>query len=484
MCSGTGRSRDCPIGRSWSEFVEDRDEAAFELLLKRHGPMVLNVCRQTLFDRHEVEDAFQATFLALVCKASSLRVEGSLGPWLYRVASRTSARARANRRRRAERERSGDVLPDLSTCDEPDHAEISRVVQEELASLPERIRTPLVLCYLQGMTHELAARQLHCPVGTVRSRLARGRESLLKRITRRGLVIPAAAVASVLESSAGASIVSPHLSKSLIKLATRFASGSASIAGGVGVSASVAALLEGVLSVMRIQKLASLATAFGAIGTLAAVVALSPWHAAGQTGDERDNLSRRSYAKSVGPDGRAIGSLHHKTGPDTYVKTYYVGDLVGTPAPLPQNLAATSNKDGVEGMNRRLVDMSPLVDLITSTVARGTWPIHDGSGKDITSEHASKGRRKRVVASEPTGAITPFFLSISLIIRCTQDVHDEVADLLRGLRRLQDARENPGVVLEEEERKSGLTPQAHPADSQLSPASARRREDARSPVPR
>lgn len=147
-------------------FVEDRDEAAFEVLLKRHGPMVLNVCRQTLFDRHEVEDAFQATFLALVCKASSIRIEGSLGPWLYRVASRTSARARANRRRRGERERSGDVLPELPTCDDSNRAEISRILQEELASLPERIRSPLVLCYLQGMTHELAARQLHCPVGT------------------------------------------------------------------------------------------------------------------------------------------------------------------------------------------------------------------------------------------------------------------------------------------------------------------------------
>ena len=219
----------------------------------------------------------------------------------------------------------------------------------------------------------------------------------------------------------------------------------------------------------RIQKLASLATAFGAVGTLAAVVALSPWHAAGQTGDERDAQSRRSLVRSVGPDGRAIGAWQQKTGPDTYVKTYYVGDLVGTPAPLPQNLAATSNKDGVAIMNRHLVDMSPLVDLITSTVARGTWRVHDGSGKDITSEHPLKGRRKGIVASEPTGAITPFFLSISLIIRCTPDVHEEVADLLRGLRRLQNAWENPGVVLEEEERKLGLTPQStdpKPAQSQ------------------
>ena len=441
-------------------FVEDRDEAAFELLLKRHGPMVLNVCRQTLFDGHEVEDAFQATFLALVCKASSLRVEGSLGPWLYRVASRTSARARANRRRRRERERSGDALPELPTCDEPDHAEISRVVQEELTRLPERIRAPLVLCYLQGMTHEQAARQLHCPVGTVRSRLARGRESLLRRITSRGLMIPVAAVSSALESSARASIVPPHLSKSLIKVATRFASGSASIAGRVGVSASVAALLEGVLSVMRFQKLASLATAFGAVGTLAAVVASSPWHAAGQTGYGRDNPSRRSYARSVGPDGRAIGSLQQKPGPDTYTKTYYVGDLVGTPASLPQNLAAPSNKAGVVAMNRRLVDMGPLVDLITSTVARGTWRIQDGSGKDISSEYPLKGRKKGVVPLRPIGTITPFYLSTSLIIRCTQDVHEEVADLLRGAPPAPGLPDTPGVDREPKEPKVGLESQS------------------------
>ena len=355
-------------------------------------------------------------------------------------------------------------LPELPACDEPDHAEISRVVQEELASLPERIRLPLVLCYLQGMTHEQAARQLHCPVGTVRSRLARGRGSLLRRITRRGLMIPAAAVASALESSARASIVPPHLSKSLIKLATRFASGSASIAGGVGVSASVAALLEGVLSVTRIQKLASLATVLFAVGGLAVVVGVSSYPAAGQT-DE--NLADRPVAKGV----RVRPFLPHseKPDPNSYVKTYYVGDLVGAEAPLPQNQPTTSNKDGVMVTNRRWVEMRPLVDLITSTVARGTWRIHDGSGKDITSEHASKGRRKGVVASEPTGAITPFYLSISLIIRCTPDVHEEVADLLRGLRRLQNARENPGVDLEEEGRKLGLTPQAHPAGPKLSP---------------
>ena len=84
-------------------FVNDRDESAFEVLLNRHGPMVLNICRQLLREPHDAEDAFQAAFLILVRKAGSIRVEGSLGPWLYSVASRTAARARANGRRRGER---------------------------------------------------------------------------------------------------------------------------------------------------------------------------------------------------------------------------------------------------------------------------------------------------------------------------------------------------------------------------------------------
>ena len=147
-------------GEVLERFVERRDEAAFELLLRRHGSMVRNVCRQTLFDPHEVEDAFQATFLALICKASSLRVEGSVGPWLYRVASRISARARANRRRRSEHEVPIASLPEPTSRDDPDRGEIPRVVHEELGRLPERLRAPLILCYLEGMTHELAARQL------------------------------------------------------------------------------------------------------------------------------------------------------------------------------------------------------------------------------------------------------------------------------------------------------------------------------------
>ncbi len=103
-------------------------------------------------------------------------------------------------------------------------------------------------------------------------------------------------------------------------------------------------------------------------------------------------------------------------------------------------------------------DIQPLIALITSTVARGTWAIHDDHGKDITSEYRLKGGGKAGDPSRPTGEITPFFLSVSLIIRCTPEVHEEVANLLRGLRRLQEARDNPGVAYEEEEEKLGIPP--------------------------
>jgi RNA polymerase sigma factor (sigma-70 family) len=456
-----------PDGEILGQFVERRDEAAFELLLRRHGPMVRNVCRLTLFDPHEVEDAFQATFLALVCKARSLRVEGSLGPWLYRVASRISARARANRRRRREHEVARDSLPEPSALDDPDRGEISRVVHEELGRLPERLRAPMVLCYLEGMTHELAASQLRCPVGTVRSRLARARSLLQRRITRRGLAIPAATIAA-LESSSRAAALPPQIARSLIAVAAQFTSGSASIRSGMGVSASVTVLMEGVLNVMRVKKLVSLAAALVAVGALAVVVGVSGFPAAGQTGDAGDDPGAGTVAKGVQPLERAS----EKPGPETLVKTYYVGDII-----MPRPLGP-----GASAPNRRLVDMRPLISLITSTVARGSWRVFDGQGmtsaalgsdkgkafngrgNDITSQYVRPGRGRGDGPSRPVGSITPFFLSISLIVRQTPEVHEEVAELLRGLRRLLDSTENPGVVLEEEEERLGLPHQAHPTD--------------------
>ncbi len=169
-------------------------ELAFTALVKRHGPMVFRACRAILHDPHASEDAFQATFLVLARKATGLWVRGSLGPWLLSVACRvaSAARADATRRRapRAEGGRAGVRPPRMiASWDDRD-----AILHEELGRLPEKYRTAVVLCDLEGLTQEQAARHLGWPDGTVRSRLSRGREQLRDRLARRGLA-PAAILA-------------------------------------------------------------------------------------------------------------------------------------------------------------------------------------------------------------------------------------------------------------------------------------------------
>ena len=163
---------------------------AFAALVERHGPMVLRVCRHSA-DPNDVEDAFQATFLILVKKARSLWVRESLGPWLHRVAHRVATRARFSAARLREHERRTAATRPTLVCERGDWDELLSLLHEEIDRLPERYRVPVVLCDLQGLTHEKAARHLGWPVGTVKSRLARGRELLRGRLSRRGLGLPA-----------------------------------------------------------------------------------------------------------------------------------------------------------------------------------------------------------------------------------------------------------------------------------------------------
>src|SRR5947209_8273470 len=146
-------------------FVARRDEAAFEALLTRHGPMVLGVCRHVLRDPHAVEDAFQATFLVMVRKAGAIRRGEALGPWLYKVAHRVAVRANVDAgRRRAQ----AIPLTDAETGreDGPMNHEIRALLHDEVGRLPAKYRDPVVLCYLEGLSHDAAARELRWPIGT------------------------------------------------------------------------------------------------------------------------------------------------------------------------------------------------------------------------------------------------------------------------------------------------------------------------------
>jgi RNA polymerase sigma-70 factor (ECF subfamily) len=168
-------------------FVSDRDrsgELAFTALVARHGPMVLGVCRRILRDAHDADDAFQATFLVLARRAGSIRLVDSLGPWLQGVSRRVALRLKDEVAR--PRARLGDVQWVESIRDQRAAGDLDTLqmlaVAEVLEALPDPFRPAIRLCYLEGLTHEEAAARLGCPVGTVRSRLSRGRALLRKRL--------------------------------------------------------------------------------------------------------------------------------------------------------------------------------------------------------------------------------------------------------------------------------------------------------------
>jgi len=225
-------------------YLSVRDEAAFEALVNLHGPMVLGLCRRMLRDPSDIDDAFQATFLVLVRKAPAIRNRGLLANWLYGVAYRVAVRARGNLLRKRAREMClGEIeTPAMSDHDHPE--EVPPALDQELNRLPARYRVPLVLCYLKGLTHDQAAEQLRCPVGTVRSRLARGRDLLRRRLTVRGYASSAGLPGTALPAPA----VPASLVRATIEAATRFSAGQ-------GVAAAMAAsavetLAEGALKTM------------------------------------------------------------------------------------------------------------------------------------------------------------------------------------------------------------------------------------------
>jgi len=170
-------------------FVTRRDHNAFALLVRRHGPMVFGVCRRVLRDPHDAEEAFQVTFLVLVRKAATVRQPERLANWLYGVASRVAHKTKRTTARRDAHERSAAMSAVVAPVTVgPDGAELRAVIDEEMVALPEKYRAPLVLCYLEGLTNEDAARRLGWPTGSMSYRLARGRELLRRRLARRGLV--------------------------------------------------------------------------------------------------------------------------------------------------------------------------------------------------------------------------------------------------------------------------------------------------------
>jgi RNA polymerase sigma factor (sigma-70 family) len=242
-------------------------ERAFAILVERHGPMVLRICRQVLRDEHAAADAFQAAFLVLARRARSLHVGRSLAPWLQVVAWRTSSRLRRTAaRRRIHERKAAEAAAQAEAGVDPLWDEFGEALHDEIGRLPDRYRVPLVLCYLEGLTSEEAARQLGWPAGTVRSRLTRGREQLRKRLMLRGIAPSAATLAAALGPSSAWAAVPAGLTDATARMAVLVAAGRMAAA---TVPAAVLTLTEGVLHTMAMTKWKMAALALLASGLLA-----------------------------------------------------------------------------------------------------------------------------------------------------------------------------------------------------------------------
>jgi RNA polymerase sigma factor (sigma-70 family) len=278
-------------------FITDRDAAAFEALVRRHGRMVLGVCRRVLRHAQDAEDAFQAAFLVLVRKAAAIGQRELLGNWLYGVAYRTALDARATAARRRARERQVERMPE-SEADPPadDRHELRALLDRELSRLPDKYRAAVVLCDLEGRPRRDVARQLGIPAGTLSGRLTTARRLLARRLARHGVSLSAAALTGALASGTASAGVPPPLV-------------AATVAAGQGtagaVSARVAALAEGGLRTMLLNRprlaLAVVLAAGLLVGGAAVVM---------RTGDSGEakvlNLDGRGRRLAWSPDGKTL----------------------------------------------------------------------------------------------------------------------------------------------------------------------------------
>lgn len=269
----------------------ERSEAAFETLVRRHGPMVLGVCRRVLGSPQDAEDAFQATFLVLARKAATIRSGGKLASWLYGVAYRAALKARALASRRRAREKQVKNMPEPTTTAEGLWRELEPLLDQELSHLPDRYRLPIVLCDLEGKTRKEAARMLGWPEGTVAGRIVRARALLAKRLAGHGLPLSGALLAALLSQGTA----SAGVSSALVSQAVQAAAGT--------ISAPVAAIMKGVMKTMLLSKLkvGTVALLVAALLGVGARVLPRSAQAAGQNAAPEDNRSRAKEDRKETP---------------------------------------------------------------------------------------------------------------------------------------------------------------------------------------
>lgn len=407
-------------------------ERAFAELVGRHGPMVLRVARSILRDRDAAEDAFQAAFLALARRAGSLWVRDSIGPWLHAVTVRLSTRMRSDlARRRLLDDRAASRAP--TSCEPVEPDDLGATLHEEIARLPDRHRLPIVLCLVEGLTHDEAARRLGWPVGTVRSRLARGRDRLRDRLARRG-ISPSAIPIGLGVGRLSSGVVHASLRAATAQAAVSSSNGGLIAATGAVPAGTIAAVIAVLREMTMIQR-TLLVVGLVASGVLAA-------------GVSRSAQSEPEARPDRGPSMRAESTSEGKA---TITRVYQVADLVTSRMPRQRDAVLEMRGGppniGVAEPAPASVNFDPLIELLTETVAPGTWTLVDFQVDFAPTDYDE-------ASDLAPGSIRAFYLNLSLIVTHSPEVHDQIVKRLRQLRRLVGPLTNPAAAEAEEQRSS------------------------------
>ena len=404
-------------------YLANRDTDSFAAIIQRFGPMVWGVCRRQLAQHQDCEDAFQATFLVLVRKATGVSPRQMLGNWLHGVARQTALKARALAARRSNRECQVTHIPERETISPESRQDIRAVLDEELLRLPQCYRAVVLLCDLEGKTRMEAARQLGIPSGTVAGWLARARVLLAKRLTRRGVTFSVASLATPLVESEASAKPLPSVVSATINTASKCIAGSSTA--GVG-RLSVNTLTEGVLHSMFLSKLkAALALVLlaGIIGTGITGIAI---HAT--AGDEPKSKSKSptksstsvADAEGAAPDLRDMKKEIDRLRAEVETIKKQLSSATKT-GPAPKEDAEPVLVIKVYPVAQLVIEREKndaLVRVITSTVRPASWSNGGGEG---TIEYFSAGK--------------------SLVINQTESVHLQVEKLLEELLKVKEAQE-------------------------------------------
>lgn len=287
-------------GQLLTSFIERNDAVAFEAIVRRHGPMVFGVCRRIVHDHHDAEDAFQATFLVLACKATSIRPREQVANWLHGVALRIALKAKSLSARRRGREMQVIDMPEPESVPHDEWSDLQPLLDRELNGLPEIYRLPILLCDLEGKSIKEATRQLGWPQGTLAGRLARGRKLLAKRLANRGVTLSAGLLAAVVSRHTASAAVPATLMNTTVETATQIAAGQATLAGLV--PAKVAILTEGALRAMLLIKLKTLAVGLLVAFLIVVAGAFYQTNAAEQAKDDPKTKAAIAASTSVVPN--------------------------------------------------------------------------------------------------------------------------------------------------------------------------------------